>query len=70
MEALGKSLPGDGVGVNNGGVLGCRGPPWRRFVGMASWLGLCLPGENLSPVFGGATTTASTLFPSFLGASL
>jgi hypothetical protein len=33
-EASGESLPGFGVGVNNGGVFECRGPPWRRFVGM------------------------------------
>jgi hypothetical protein len=30
-------------------------------------LDLCLPGENLSSIFKGATTTTSTLFPSWGG---
>jgi hypothetical protein len=33
-EVSSESLPGYGVGVNNGGVFRCRGLPWRRFVGM------------------------------------
>jgi hypothetical protein len=44
-EASGESLPGYGVGVNNSGVFGCRGPPWRRFVGMLSAWSVINDGE-------------------------
>jgi hypothetical protein len=35
-KASGESLPGFGVGANNGDVFECRGPRWRHFVGMIS----------------------------------
>jgi hypothetical protein len=49
-RSVGRKLSRLGVGVNNGGVFGCRSSPWRRLLG-CFLLGLCLPGEiNLSPV--------------------
>jgi hypothetical protein len=52
-EASAKALLSNGVGVNNDGVFGCRGPPWRCLLG-CFLLGLCLPGEILSPVLRGS----------------
>jgi hypothetical protein len=63
-EAAGESLPGYGVGVNNGGVLGVAVLLGGVLLG-CFLLGLCLLGENLSPIFGEAMIAASTLFPSW-----
>jgi hypothetical protein len=65
---IGRKLSRLGVGVNDSGVFGYRSPPWRRLLG-CFMLGLCLPGENLSPVLRRSDDGGCSVI-SFLGASL
>jgi hypothetical protein len=63
-----KALLGNGVDANNDDVSRYRGPPWRRLL-ECFLLGLCLPGENLSPVLRRGDDDGIDIV-SLLGASL